>query len=184
MNDLITSCKTVALDSVLTKDEWIRMVQSSEDGKDQVIMALGVLGLRAAEIGACQREWVDLSRQTIALPTGATKRSKGRVVPFGRFRIVKDIISSFFTLERAVGLSRIAVWNRVKGLASRAGISRPITVHGLRATGASWMAQSGYQANALREHFGWAALNTAEHYIEKSGASAMRAMEELGEKIL
>lgn len=185
MNDMIsTKARTVALDSVLTKAEWIAMSQAAKDGKDQVIMALGVLGLRASEIGSCRREWVDLVQQTIHLPTGATKRGRGRIVPFGKFRIVKDIIASFFIIEKGVGLTRIGVFQRVKRMASRAGVLHPVTPHGLRATGATWAAQAGYQANALREHFGWKALETAEHYLETSGASAMRAMNEVGENIL
>lgn len=176
--------RTVALDAVLTKQSWVAMTQAAADGKDQVIMALGVLGLRASEIGACDRAWVDLVTQVIRLPTGATKRSKSRVVPFGKFRIVKDIIASFFVIEKNVGLSRIAVYQRVQKMAVRAGIQHPVTPHGLRATGATWAAQAGYQANALREHFGWKALATAEHYLERSGANALRAMDELGESIL
>lgn len=185
MNDMITAHgRTVALDAVLTKKEWIDMTQAAKDGKDQVIMALGVLGLRASEIGACRREWVDLVQQTVHLPTGATKRGRGRIVPFGKFRIVKDIIQSFFIIEKVVGLSRVGVFQRVKRMASRAGVLHPVTPHGLRATGACWMAQAGFNASALREHFGWKALEMAEHYISKSGASAMRAMDELGENIL
>lgn len=176
--------RTVALDAILTKKEWIDMIQAAKDSRDQVIMALGVLGLRASEIGGCRREWVDLVQQTILLPTGATKRGHSRVVPFGKFRMVKDVIAAFFILEKGVNLTRIAVFQRVKRMASRAGILHPVTPHGLRATGACWCAQAGYQANALREHFGWKALETAEHYLETSGASAMRAMNEVGENIL
>ncbi len=184
MSIIDKGARTVALDSVLTKAEWMAMMQATADGKDQVVMCLGVLGLRASEIGACRREWVDLVQQTIHLPTGATKRSKGRVVPFGRFRIVKDVIPAFFVLNSSVGMSRIAVFQRVKRMASRANILHPVTPHGLRATGACWMAQAGFNASALREMFGWQALATAEHYISKSGASAVRAMQELGEGIL
>jgi integrase len=187
MSDLIIideKPRTVALDSVLTKKEWFDMMTATKDSRDQIILCLGVLGLRASEIGACRREWVDLANQTIHLPTGATKRSKGRIVPFGKFRIVKDVIPAFFILEKEVLLTRIAIYQRVKRMAGRAGILHPMTVHGLRATGACWMAQAGWQANALREHFGWSALETAEHYLETSGASAVRAMQEHGEEIL
>jgi integrase len=185
MNDMIQKhTRTVALDAILTKKEWIDMIQASKDARDQIIMALGVLGLRASEIGGCRREWVDLVQQTIHLPTGATKRGKGRIVPFGKFRMVKDVIGAFFILEKSVNLTRIAVFQRVKRMASRAGVLHPVTPHGLRATGATWAAHAGYNANAMREHFGWKALETAEHYLQTSGQSAMRAMHELGENIL
>ena len=185
MNNIIEKrARTVALDSILTKKEWFDMLTAAKDSRDQIIMCLGVLGLRASEIGACRREWVDQVQMTIHLQTGATKRSKGRIVPFGKFRIVRDVVAAFFVLEKSVNLTRIAVFQRVKRMASRAGMLHPVTPHGLRATGACWCAQAGYNANAMREHFGWKALETAEHYLETSGASAVRAMNELGEDIL
>ena len=185
MKDFIDkNYRTLALDSVLTKEEFFKMLQASKNSRDQIIMALGMLGLRASEIGACRREWVDLASKTIHLPTGATKRGKGRIVPFGKFRIVQNIVDSFFVLNKEVGITRIAVYQRVKALASRAGITHSVTPHGLRATGASFAAQAGFNANALREMFGWSSLMTAEHYISKSGASAVRAMDELGDRIL
>lgn len=176
--------RTNALDSLITKEEWVRMLQSAEDARDQVILALGVLGLRASEIGQCKREWVDVLACTIALPSGATKRSKSRIVPFGKFRFVSSIVTAFFTLEKSVSLSRVAVYSRVQRLAKRAGIERPVTVHGLRATGATWCAQAGFSSSALREMFGWAEIATADHYLERSSAAAMRAMDSLGGSII
>jgi integrase len=176
--------RTVALDAVLTKDEWAKMVQACKDPVDQVILALGVLGLRASEIAECRREWVDLAQQTIHLPTEKTKRGKGRVVPFGRLRVVRDVLTSFFMLSKEVGLSRIAVYQRVKRIGSRAGLTHSVTPHGLRATGATWMAQAGYSLTGLQAHFGWSQIKTAAHYVSATGASAMRDMEAFGEGVL
>lgn len=183
-DETVSSRRTVALDSVLTKDEFFKLMQAAESGHDRIILSLGVLGLRASEIGACRREWVDLSQQTIHLPTRATKRNKGRVIPYGKIRLVKDIVTAFFVTDTEVGLGRVAIWQRVQRMASRAGLTHRITPHGLRATGACWMAQAGYSMTGLMSHFGWNELKTAQHYIEATGASAMKDMDALGEKVL
>jgi hypothetical protein len=46
------------------------------------------------------------------------------------------------------------------------------------------MAQAGYSITGLMAHFGWSEIKTAQHYIEATGASAMRDMELCGEAVL
>lgn len=176
--------RTSALESVVTKAQWVELMHAALDGKDQVILALGVLGLRATEIGACSKDWVDFTQQTIRVPATIAKRKKGRVIPYGKLKVVRDIITSFFMIGQEVGLSRIAVYQRIQRLATRAKLPHPLTVHGLRATGATWFAQAGYSITGLLSHFGWTEIRTAEHYIKATGASAMRDMERFGETIL
>jgi integrase len=105
-------------------------------------------------------------------------------VPFGNIRLVAEIVTSFFVLEEGIGLSRIAVYNRVKAMGRRAEVNHPVTVHGLRATGATWFAHAGYSLLALKTHFGWKSLKTAEYYLHATGASAVKDMDELGGRIL
>ena len=86
-------------------------------------------------------------------------------------------------MRSRIGISRIAIFNRVKRMASAAAIKHPVTPHGLRATGATWFAQAGYSITGLQHHFGWSELRTAQHYVQASGASAMRDMEEKGQHV-
>jgi integrase len=143
MNEIIelTGDRTKALDSILTRDEFLEMMKAGNDAKDRAILALGVLGLRASEMAACEANWIDFSNRTIVIPPRAAKRGKGRVVPFGKIKVICDVVTAFFALERRIGISRIAIWNRVKRMASAAAIKHPVTPHGLRATGATWFAQ-------------------------------------------
>jgi integrase len=176
----ISGDRTKALDSLLTRDEFLSMMKETSDAKDKAILCLGILGLRASEIAACDAAWVDFANRTISIPPRAAKRGKGRVVPFGKVKVVADVVIAFFALERKIGMSRIAIWSRVKRMASAAAIKHPVTTHGLRATGATWFAQAGYSITGLQHHFGWSELRTAQHYIQASGASALRDMEEKG----
>ena len=175
--------RTKALDSLLTREEFLAMMAAGSDSKDKAILCLGVLGLRASEISTCDVSWIDFSSRTIAIPPRAAKRGKGRVVPFGKIKLISEVVIAYFALERRVGISRIAIWNRVKRMASAAKITHPVTPHGLRATGATWFAQAGYSITGLQHHFGWSELRTAQHYVRASGASAMRDMQEKGERV-
>lgn len=176
--------RTKALDAVLTKDEFFQMMKVSRDGLDRIILALGVLGLRASEIGACDASWIDLVQRTITVPSTKAKKQHRRTVPFGNIRILAEIVSAYFVLNSSVGISRIAIFERIKAIARRAGISHSVTPHGLRATGATWFAQAGYSITGLQEHFGWDSIKTAQHYITKSSASALHDMMERGCKVL
>ena len=178
-----TNDRTKALDSLLTRAEFLEMMKAGKNAKDKAILCLGILGLRASEIAASDSSWVDFATRTIKIPPHAAKRGKGRIVPFGKIKVICEVVISFFALERKIGISRIAIWSRVKRMASVAAIKHPVTPHGLRATGATWFAQAGYSITGLQHHFGWSELRTAQHYIQASGASALRDMEERGERV-
>lgn len=177
--------RTKALEAILSRQEVEAMLKAGRDAKDKAILCLGIIGLRAGEIGAAHPDWVDLSTRSIRIPAAIAKRKKTRVVPFGSIPLVADVLRAFFCISNdGVSLSRIQVWNRVKAMASRAGVSHPVTPHGLRATGATLMAAAGYSITGLQAHFGWSSIKTAEHYILASGASAMSDMERCGARVL
>jgi integrase len=177
--------RTKAIDSLLTKEEFLAMLQAGKSAKDKAILCLAVVGLRASEISNVKRHWCDMSNRTIKIPPVFAKRRKGRIVPFGNLRIVSEVLIAFFALEpNGVALTRIAIWQRIKRMASAASVTHPVTPHGLRATGATWLAMAGYSITGLMDHFGWSELRTAQHYVRASGASAMRDMQEKGPNVL
>jgi len=177
--------KTNSIDAIISRDEFFAMLDNARDAKDRAILCMGILGLRADEIAEATGEWVDLSRRTITIPPKNAKRKKGRVVPFGGIKVVSEVLTAFFACSpEGVRMSRISIWSRVKGMGSRAKLTHPVTAHGLRATGATWMAQAGYSITGLLSHFGWSALETAAFYIQASGSSAMRDMDEKGQSVL
>lgn len=179
-----TKSRTSALEGVVTREEFMAMLQAAADSKDRAIMALAFIGLRAGEISHVTREWVDLSACTIKIAPSQAKKRRGRVVAFGQVRLISEIISAFFVLERAVDLDRVSVYRRVRAMASRAKLTHPVTVHSLRATGATMMASAGFTIDGLRAQFGWSELRTAQHYINKSGVSAQADMLRCGGRIL
>lgn len=171
-------------DQILTKEEFMGLLRAG-DARDKAILSLAILGLRASEISQTSTEWVDWHERIITIPGSRAKKGKGRRIYFG-FSPIWEILSAYFTLESEVfpsnpsASSRITVWRRVKALASKTGVKKPITPHGLRATGATWAANSGMSAQAIREMFGWSKLETAERYIAMSGRTAERELKEKG----
>ena len=54
------------------------------------------------------------------------------MVRFGKINVIGEVVTAVFALERRIGISRIAIWNRVQRMASVAAIKHPVTPHGLR----------------------------------------------------
>jgi site-specific recombinase XerD len=63
-------------------------------------------------------------------------------------------------------------------MAKRAGLTRPIYPHALRATAAYQLAEAGLSAQALRQLMGWSDLRTAQAYIDAAGVAAQIELEE------
>jgi integrase/recombinase XerD len=180
---------TRAIDGIVTRDEFTAMLKVAKKPIDSVILALAIIGLRANEIAMIKDDWVDVSQGVIRIPASVAKKGHARTVPYNKVPMVSDIIRGFFVTHTmraydGVSLTRVAVWYRVKKLASLAGIKHPITVHSLRASGATWFAQAGFSLPGLQEHFGWKSIKTAQFYIQHSAANAIGDMNEKGAKIL
>ena len=171
-------------DQIITKEEFMHLLRAGS-ARDKAILSLAILGLRAGEIGQASTEWVDWHERILTIPSAKAKKGKGRRIFFG-FSPIWEVLSAYFVLENEVfpsnptANSRITVWRRVKALSKKVGLRKPLTPHGLRATGATWAANSGLSAQAIREMFGWAKLETAERYIAMSGRTAERELKEKG----
>lgn len=166
------------LEQVLTKDEFYALLQEAK-GTEKVVLCLGILGLRANEISRCCSDWIDWSEKVITIPEPAAKKGHGRRVWFGSSPIF-EIISSYFVLSNRIGMTRQGIWQAVKRVAQRVGHRKPISVHALRATGATWAADKGLSPQALLDLFGWDNLKTAQFYIKKSGRVGIEEIKEKG----
>jgi integrase len=181
------SSKRDALTHAEFESLWEAALHGTE--YDRLIFVLAAqLGLRASEIGAVRRSWIDFQRQILRIPLEdegwkAKTKAAARAIPYGRMRRAPQVIASFFDFHDRVGLSRYAVWGRVKRLAKRAGLTRPIYPHALRATAAYQLAEAGLSAQALRQIMGWSDLRTAQAYIDAAGIAAQIELEEKGTKL-
>lgn len=178
-------------DDALSKEEFERLWEAAleSDDKDRLIFVLAAqLGLRASEIAALRKSWIDFQRQLIRIPYEdegwrAKTKAAARVIPYGSLRRAPRVINGYFDFNRQVGLDRRTIWYRVRRLARRAGLTRPIYPHALRATAAYQFAEAGLSAQALRQIMGWSKLDTAQAYIEAAGVAGQEELKEKAEKL-
>lgn len=173
-------------DDALKRDEFERLWEAARQGDelDRLIFVLAAqLGLRASEIAALRRSWIDFQRQLIRIPyeAGGWKaktKAAARVIPYGHFRRAPQVINSFFDFHDVVGHDRRVIWYRVRRMARRAGLTRPLYPHALRATAAYQFAEAGLSAQALRQVMGWSDIRTAQSYIDAAGVAGQIELEE------
>jgi hypothetical protein len=70
-----------AIDSLLTKEEFLNMLQAGKNAKDKAVLCLAIVGLRASEISSVKSQWCDMSNRTIKIPPVFAKRRKGPDCP-------------------------------------------------------------------------------------------------------
>lgn len=181
------------MDFTLTREEFERLWEAACQGDelDRLIFVLAAqLGLRASEIAGMHRSWIDFQRQVIRIPakdevTGFEAKTKAaqRVIPYGKLRRAPKVIQAYFDFHDRVGITRYSVWARIKAMAKRAGLTKRVFPHSLRATAAFMWAEAGFSAQALRQVFGWSDLNVAQAYIDRCGRAAEVELEEKVSKL-
>lgn len=176
-------------DNSLTQIEFEELLSACKDGKDKLLVILcGGLGMRAGEVAHLRASWIDWQSEKINIPSREGEwrpktESSQRSIPFRSMDRAKAVLKSYFALDESLGLKRCAIYLRIKRIAQRTKIQKKITPHTLRATAAFCYAEAGLSAQALRQVFGWTKLETAEHYIIRSGRAAERELEESKSKL-
>lgn len=176
-------------DNALNQFEFNQLLEACKNGKDKIIVVLcGGLGMRAGEVAHIKSSWIDWQGNKISIPSKEgdwqPKTKAGtRTIPFQYMERAKIIISHYFALYNEVGITRIAVYQRLQRIAQRTEIQKKITPHTLRATAAYTFAEAGLSTQALCQIMGWERLETAQHYIIRSGRAAERELEENKSKL-
>lgn len=171
-------------DNSLTRIEFEELLSACRDGKDQLLVILcGGLGMRAGEVANMRSSWIDWQSNKINIPSSEGSwtpktKSSARSIPYRSMERAKVIISHYFALNDTLQMKRCAIYLRIQRIAKRTKIMKKVTPHTLRATAAFCYAEAGLSAQALRQVFGWTKLETAEHYIARTGRAAERELEE------
>jgi len=144
-----------------------------------IIEVLYATGLRVSELGALRMDDVDL-RAGLVRCIG--KGNKERIVPLGRqarrrlkayLRVRPEILKGrptdyLFVSQRGRSMSRVRLWEVVRGLARRAGIGKRVTPHTLRHSFATHMLDGGADLRAVQEMLGHANIATTQIYTHVS----------------
>lgn len=146
-------------------------------------------GLRVSELVGLAVDQVNL-RQGVLRVTG--KGGKERLVPVGEQALDwlerylatgrptllgRRRAAALFVTRRGEGLTRQAVWQRVKRLAVVAGLRAAVSPHGLRHSFATHLLNHGADLRALQMLLGHASLSTTQIYtlVAREGLKRLHA---------
>lgn len=188
---------------VLTEGEWVRLVEAMDPHYRPLAWFLLNVGCRIGEATAVQVRDLDLKRRTVRFRRawkkgerdsrylGSTKSKKGaRSVVLGR--TVVDLIAPLiegkpadalvFTGKRGGRVQAQHFRNRQWAAAlKQAGITKPITPHGLRHTSASWQLGAGVSPIVVQHRLGHESLSTTSkvyaHLLTDAQVAAVDVME-------
>lgn len=168
---------------VLTADDVDALLDTAakgtapEDRRDHVMIELMyAAGLRVSELVSLEISDVNLGSATVRT---IGKGSKERVVPL--HEVAVNAVESYllgvrpqlanrahsdalFLGRRGRRLSRQAFWQRLKRVASKAGISAHITPHTLRHSFATHLLQGGASLRHVQELLGHSSISTTQIY--------------------
>lgn len=158
--------------------------------RDQAMLELMyACGLRVSELVGLAVDQVNL-RQGVLRVTG--KGGKERLVPVGEQALDwlerylatgrptllgRRRAAALFVTRRGEGLTRQAVWQRVKRLAVVAGLRAAVSPHGLRHSFATHLLNHGADLRALQMLLGHASLSTTQIYtlVAREGLKRLHA---------
>lgn len=147
---------------------------------DFTVRTLAYTGLRAAEFSQLESDWVDWQDELLRVPAVASVKSSHavRTIP------VKDVdalrvMREYFKRHDRVGVSRQAIYKRVKAAARRTTIKKKVTPHVLRHTYGSMIARNGASPQYIRQTMGHADLSSANRYLQYTGTQLSDEAEDL-----
>lgn len=171
------------LPTFLTIEEVDRIVRAIDLSRPMghrdraIIELLYGCGLRVSELCGLRQSWLHFSEGFIRV---VGKGDKERLVPVGkptvreveRYRTgtrahlpvqprCEDVL---FLNARGSALSRVSVFNLVKALATKAGITKTISPHTFRHSFATHLVEGGADLRAVQEMLGHASITTTEIY--------------------
>jgi integrase/recombinase XerD len=174
------------LPRVLSVDDVARLLAMPESStplgaRDRAMLELMYAsGLRVSEATGLDLGDVDLSEEIVRV-TG--KGNKQRIVPVGSAAItaLRDYLrrarplltrgrssQALFVSRRGQRLTRQGCWKLLRGVARRAGITRPLTPHVLRHSFATHLLERGADLRAVQEMLGHASIGTTQLYTHVS----------------
>ena len=172
-------------DDILTRDELAALVDAATDPLDKVILsALAYYGMRADELAAMRRDWLDFHKGLIQIPE-TDRITKWRPKSSAGARTIPaldmspngwDAIRRYMTAHEGIDISRQTIYRRTVKLSHAAGMTRRIYPHALRATAATEAAYKINNPSVLCDIFGWSDLKTAQIYIRRAGGQAQEAV--------
>jgi len=178
-------------DRPVKSDELPRLLEAIENESDPYVRAALRLflltGLRKRELLHARWENVDLGRGTLRLPH--TKNGRPRHVPLSpaAVEILRNLprrIDSPFVFPCTTTPAKprndlYKAWRRVRTAAE----CPDLRIHDLRHSVATWLAESGFEGQAIQKALGHASLATTMKYIHANDGRARTALDSAAERL-
>lgn len=173
---------------VLTYEEILSLFKECDQSSFIGMRDLAILellyasGLRVSEL--CQLKIKDVSNGLIKVKG---KGNKERIVPYGKkadqrvkvyisqYRSTPDLNAFLFVSRNKRVLDRIAVWQRVKVYAKKAGIIKEISPHTFRHSFATHLLENGADLRIIQELLGHESIATTDRYTHISQNKLQKA---------
>ena len=161
--------KSLKLPLVLSKEEVIKMIDSTNNLKHKlVIMFLYYAGLRLDEVRNIAWSDIDIDRETIHLKTA--KGDRERVV-FLHKRLIETLSTlgmkdtgPIFISQRDGKYNKRTIQQIIKSASRKAGIKKNVTPHTLRHSFATHLLESGADIRYIQQLLGHKDLKTTQIY--------------------
>lgn len=161
-------------------DGVVRMIETSRNGVHRCLLALnGLLGLRVAEAIEVRPEHFDLIEMTLSI---RGKGDKTRVIPVSTraWEYIRDQYTYCTQVapgQRLVPYSNRGARKMVTTRARRAGLSRPVASHDMRATTLTAAYNKSHDIRAVQELAGHADIKTTQVYTGVTMAAMREAVD-------
>lgn len=159
---------------VLSKDEVEKLIQTTENIKHKVIIALAYSsGLRKEEVQTLKPSDIDSKRMTIHVRQGKGKKDRYTILANKTldllriyYRIIKPVNFLFeSSMRKGNMLSDNTLLNIVKNNAKKADIKKEVSFHTLRHTFATHMLEQGTNLRLIQSFMGHNSLKTTSIYL-------------------
>lgn len=164
----------------LEEDEILALKKSCKSFEEELIInVLLDTGIRVSELSNLTEDKISWQRSCI---TTIGKGNKRRIIPISNN--ARFYLSNYFKNHTKFNLSPRLIQMRVKAVAERARIMKPVSPHVLRHTFAVCYLHKGGNIRALQEILGHSSLMTTDIYLNYSGIRVLEDYNKIWEKDL
>ncbi|MCL2186844.1 MAG: tyrosine-type recombinase/integrase [Treponema sp.] len=157
---------------VLSAEEIIKILNMEKNPKHRLLLMLTYSsGLRVSEVVSLKKEHIDLSRQVIFIKQGKGRKDRYTILSEKVFLFIQEYYEHF-KIEKWIfpgqsGKNHLSIRSaqHIFDKAARcAGITKKISIHGLRHTFATHLLENGTDIRYIQELLGHTNVRTTERY--------------------
>ncbi|MCL2411847.1 MAG: site-specific integrase [Treponema sp.] len=170
------------LPQILSKEEIAKIFGIEKNPKHRLLMMLVYSsGLRVSEVVTLKKEHIDLSRQVIFVNQGKGRKDRMTLLSEKAAQFLEEYYD-FFSIEKWLfpgqnpteHLTIRSAQHIFDKAVRNAGITKKVTIHGLRHTFATHLLESGTDIRYIQTLLGHSSLRTTERYTHVAKRNVLK----------